>query len=51
MAQDSKNHTPNLPDYSNSKEITPIYGGVGFLLATGVGYGIQKMRKKIKEGI
>ncbi len=57
-AQDSKSYNPNLPDYSNKKNSPvenapppppnpiPIDGGVGFLLAAGVGYGIKKMRRK-----
>ena len=58
-AQSSTDYEPKLPDYS--KGITPIEnappppppnpvpidGGVGFLLAAGVGYGIKRMRKRV----
>jgi hypothetical protein len=57
-AQDSKNYKTNVPDYSAKKvdpvpfvpppppNPIPIDGGVGFLLAAGVGYGLKRMKKK-----
>ncbi|MFT5918042.1 MAG: hypothetical protein ACI81T_004559 [Bacteroidia bacterium] len=56
-AQDSKNYKANTPDYSAKKtdpvpfapppppNPIPIDGGVGFLLAAGVGYGLKRMRQ------
>ncbi|MFT5913563.1 MAG: hypothetical protein ACJAWV_001165 [Flammeovirgaceae bacterium] len=55
-AQDSKNYKANMPDYS-AKAIDPIPfapppnpipidGGVGFLIAAGVGYGLKRMKTR-----
>ncbi len=62
-AQDSKNYKANVPDYSGGKGMTPIGnnapppppnpipidGGVGFLLAAGIGYGLKRMKDSRKN--
>ena len=59
-AQSSKDYQPKLPDYGNRDASLnpvptspppppspiPIDGGVGFLVAAGLGYGIRKMKKQ-----
>ena len=60
-AQDSKNYKPNMPDYFAKGKIdpvpfapppppnpVPIDGGVGFLVAAGIGYGLKRMKSARK---
>ena len=61
-AQDSKSYKPNMPDYSSDAlkidpvpfapppppNPIPIDGGVGFLVAAGIGYGLQRMKSARK---
>ena len=58
VAQSSKDYKANTPDYSSQKidpiptvpppppNPIPIDGGMGFLLAAGVGYGLKRIREK-----
>ncbi len=41
--------TPTLfaqPDFDDDIQDTPIDGGIGLLVAAGIGYGITKLKKK-----
>ena len=62
-AQSSKEYKPNIPDYSNNKPMVnpvpstpplppnpiPIDGGILFLAAAGLGYGIRNTVHKLRS--